>query len=264
MSYLYETHLHSMESSLCAKTSAADYPAYYKAAGFDGIFLTDHFYRGNHRFDLDLPWEDFVRNFCHSYEVAKAAGDAIGMPVFFGFEERFDLDEYLIYGIDRDFLLAHPELATLPRAEYLALVRAAGGMVIQAHPMREYKYSTEIHLPVDSVDGYEGWNGGTKLPQNLRANALAWHLDKPMTAGGDRHCLGDKYPFYGIETETPITCVADYIEIVKSRAFTIHGTTPTTEGVDAPTLPVRVYDLFGKAYSPTRAMQRLPAVFFKK
>ena len=68
--FKYETHLHTIESSRCGSTSAAEYPAYYKSLGYSGIFITDHFFNGNCRISNDLPWEDRVNMFCRSYELA--------------------------------------------------------------------------------------------------------------------------------------------------------------------------------------------------
>ncbi len=265
MSYLYETHLHARESSLCATASAADYPAFYKSLGYDGIFITDHFYRGNTCISTDGTWEEFVHAFCRSYETAKAAGDAIGFPVFFGFEERFELDEYLIYGIDKAWLLAHPELRTLSRAEYLALVRAAGGLVVHAHALREYSYAESIPLPVESVDAYEGWNGGTPIAENLRTRALALHLGKPVMCGSDRHTLkpSDRRLF-GIVTETPINSVEDFMNIVREKAYQPHDLPPHEDVVTPPTKPLHVFDVLGNEMTPTATMRNLPPVFFQK
>ena len=188
MKYRYETHLHTKESSLCGRVSGADHPAFYKAHGYDGIMITDHFYRGNTAIPQDLPWTEWVERFCMGFEAAKQAGDALGMPVFFGFEERFDaLDEYLIFGLTKEWLCAHPELRTLPREAYLALVRQAGALVIHAHPLREYPATREIVLPLDAVDAIEGWNGGNSPEQNARAIAVAAQNGLPITAGSDFH-----------------------------------------------------------------------------
>ena len=108
--YRYETHLHTVESSACGATPGREYPAIFRDRGYDGIFITDHFFHGNTRPSRDLPWPDYVDAYMKGYEEAKKAGDAIGFKVFFGIEENFDGDEYLLYGVGREFLLAHPEI----------------------------------------------------------------------------------------------------------------------------------------------------------
>ena len=45
--YIYETHLHTSEGSACGRSKAADIVHAYKAAGYTGIIITDHFFYGN-------------------------------------------------------------------------------------------------------------------------------------------------------------------------------------------------------------------------
>lgn len=40
----YETHLHTAEGSACASASGAEQARRYKALGYDGIIVTDHFF----------------------------------------------------------------------------------------------------------------------------------------------------------------------------------------------------------------------------
>ncbi|MBO4406908.1 MAG: hypothetical protein J5849_04340, partial [Clostridia bacterium] len=72
--YRYETHLHTVESSACGVTPGREYPAIFKARGYDGIFITDHFFHGNTRPARDLPWPDYVDGYMRGYEEAKKAG----------------------------------------------------------------------------------------------------------------------------------------------------------------------------------------------
>lgn len=41
--YIYETHLHTSEGSACGRSRAIDIVDAYKAAGYTGIIITDHF-----------------------------------------------------------------------------------------------------------------------------------------------------------------------------------------------------------------------------
>lgn len=41
--FRYETHLHTAEGSGCASASGAEQARRYKALGYDGIIVTDHF-----------------------------------------------------------------------------------------------------------------------------------------------------------------------------------------------------------------------------
>ena len=195
MAYLYETHLHSMEGSACGRVSGRDYVKFYQDEGYDGIFITDHFYNGNCRPDRELPWEEWVHQYCRGYEVAKEEGDRLGMKVFFGLEERFDNhgqgydDEWLIYGLDKAYLLAHPDMRTWSRADYLKNVHEAGGCCVQAHPFRNRDYIGAFRLTL-GVDAVEGYNANNKPEADVTAQLYAKKNHLVMVAGGDVHFCG--------------------------------------------------------------------------
>ena len=211
--YRYETHLHTVESSACGRTPGSEYPALFKERGYDGIFITDHFYHGNTRPSRMLPWEDYVEEYMKGFEEAKRAGDKIGFKVFFGMEENFEGDEYLIYGVDKNFLLSHPEVPDWTRTDMLKTVHAAGGAVIQAHPFRDRDYIHKIHLLSEGVDGIEGINTANTANDNIVALCYALKFDLLIQAGSDTHDkdrIGDDNG--GILTDTPLMSSLDYAE----------------------------------------------------
>lgn len=185
--YRYEMHLHTGESSKCGVTPGKDYIAAYQSRGYDGIFITDHFYHGNTRPERSLPWNEYVEAYCRGYEEAKAEGDKRHFKVFFGIEENFDGDEYLIYGVDKEWLLAHPEARGWTREEMYALVHAHGGCVIQAHPFRDRSYITQIHLGLDVCDGIEAVNTANRPSEDCLALAYAKKFGLLTIAGSDTH-----------------------------------------------------------------------------
>ncbi|MBQ7063604.1 MAG: hypothetical protein IJM90_01750 [Firmicutes bacterium] len=185
--FAYETHLHTFESSKCGATPGSEYPAVFQKLGYDGIFITDHFYHGNTRPDRTLPWPEYVSAYMRGYEEAKRAGDAIGFKVFFGIEENFEGDEYLIYGVGKDFLLAYPDIPGWTREQMTERVHAAGGAVIQAHPFRNRSYITGIHLFPEGVEGIEGINTANTPEDNFAALCYAAKFRLPIIAGSDTH-----------------------------------------------------------------------------
>lgn len=217
--YKYETHLHTREASACAATSGAQYPAYYQSLGYSGIFITDHFFNGNCRVPEYDDWERRVREFCLGYETAKAAGDAIGFPVFFGWEANFDGDEYLIYGLSKEWLLSHPDLLQWNRTRQYDEVRAAGGLVVQAHPFRERSYLTAVYLNPETCDAMEAYNACNENYQNQNAELYCKKQGIFMTAGSDLHKIGSLDPsgLYGMEFEKPLSSSADYVKAVLSK-----------------------------------------------
>ena len=72
MSFRYETHMHTAETSACASARGAEQARRYKDEGYDGIIITDHFFNGNcHQFIKDCKsWEQKGELFMSGYEAA--------------------------------------------------------------------------------------------------------------------------------------------------------------------------------------------------
>jgi len=218
VAYLYETHLHTTGASKCAVSGGADYIAGYKDKGYSGIIVTDHFYNGNCSLNKYLPWEDWVNSFCRGYEEAREEGGRQGLDVFFGWEETFDgCDDYLVYGLDKEWLLKNPQARTWTRGEQYETVRAAGGCVIQAHPFRQRYYIPKVVLSPGCVDGIEAANGGHEDASNdALAFRYAQKLGKPVTAGTDIHDASDIYygETFGVYSEKKLNNISDYVNLI--------------------------------------------------
>ena len=218
MGYRYETHLHTHFGSLCGVASGKDYIQPYLDAGYTGIFVTDHFFAGNCAVDQTLPWKEQVEWYCRGYEDAKEEGDKRGLQVFFGWEQNFSGDEYLIYGLDQAWLLEHPEVKRFTRAQQLQAVHAAGGCVVQAHPFRDRSYLRAICLSPDCMDAVEVCNAANRTPNNVHAYHYAKHLGLPMLGGSDIHSLKMFDHISGIELPTPLTDEKDLARRVREHA----------------------------------------------
>ncbi len=194
--YLYETHLHTAEASRCALTGAVQMVRLYKDAGYAGVVITDHFINGNTAFSRDLPWKQWVEGLCTGFETAKEEGDKIGLQVFFGWEAGYHGTEFLVFGLDKQWLLEHPEIAKCSVEEQYELVHAGGGIVIHAHPYRQTSEIREARLFPAYVDAVEAINATHNsalshahvCPEwNTLATAYAKQYDLPMTSGSDQH-----------------------------------------------------------------------------
>lgn len=218
MAYLYETHLHTIGVSKCAVSGGADYIAGYIEKGYSGIIVTDHFYNGNCALNKYLPWEDWVNNFCRGYEETKEEGDRQGLDVFFGWEETFDgCDDYLIYGLDKEWLLKNPQVRTWTRGEQYETVKAAGGCVIQAHPFRQRYYIPRIILSTGCVDGIEAVNGGHEdVSNDALAFRYAQNIGKTVTAGSDIHDASDIYygEIFGVYSDKKLNSIGDFVDMI--------------------------------------------------
>lgn len=223
--YVYETHLHTCNGSACGKDTGSNMARAAKAAGYTGIFVTDHFIGGNTRPDTKLPWAEWVEQFCSGYEDAKAEGDKIGLQVFFGWEARFDGPEFLVYGLGPNWLLHHPEIKEIKTVkEHYKLIHEAGGMVIYAHPFRDYACTPLSDEYAKYVDGVEGINAthSSKLSKghtgplfDVKAMEYARRHQLPVTAGSDAHSTASLYG--GIAMKRKLKNTRDFIQAVVNK-----------------------------------------------
>jgi len=228
MEYKYETHLHTKESSMCAKSSAADQVRAYQKRGYTGIIVTDHiksfyFKIGVIRGLKPLTsWNEKVKFFIKGYEKAKNEGDKIGLDVFLGWEFYYRGADFLTYGLDIDFLLKNKDLDEMPVEAYSKLVRDNGGYIAQAHPYRKPKMG-DMERPVEPhlLDGAEVFNASKANDLNEKADEFALRHNLPIQAGTDSHkaySFGDKDHFYsGIIMNKRAENIFDIISAIKSK-----------------------------------------------
>lgn len=213
--FKYETHIHTKEASACGVATGRKQALQYKKAGYDGIIITDHFFGGNTRIPPTLPWEERINRFCLGYEHAKETGDQIGLKVFFGYEQTYEGTDFLIYGVDKEWMLKHREIEFITIEEQYKLISSAGGMVIQAHPFRERHYIPKIRLFPNDVDGVEVKNYGNTKDENKKALEYAKKYNLPMTCGSDGH--HEHVEGGGIGCYHPLETIDDYINLIKNR-----------------------------------------------
>jgi hypothetical protein len=223
VSYLYETHLHTSRSSACGVSGGPEYIRYYKDRGYAGIIVTDHFYNGNTAIARNLPWREWVNRFCRGYEEAWEEGDRQGLDVFFGWEETFDsCDDYLVYGLDKAWLLEHPECRNWTRKEQFLGARAAGGCVVQAHPFRQHSYISRVILSSGCVDAVEAANGGNHEPSyDALAMRYAQGLGLPVTAGSDIHGIRQlrEGEIFGVYLDEKIRETGGFAAAIRNRTI---------------------------------------------
>lgn len=222
--YVYETHLHTNEASACAANNGKEMARACYEAGYTGIVVTNHFFYGNTNVDRTLSWKMWVEAFCKGYESAKKEGDKLGLQVFFGWESCYQGTEFLIYGLSKEWLLAHPEIKDATIEEQYELVHRDGGMVIHAHPFRKEDYIPEIRLFPEWVDGAECVNAthACKLSKShndpefdVQARAYGEEYHLPMTAGSDVHRTELLYG--GMAFSRKLDGIKDYIKAVMER-----------------------------------------------
>lgn len=186
--YKYDLHVHTSQTSPCASMSGAQQARAYKALGFTGIVITDHYYDGFFEQNASSTWAECMDKYFAGYFDAKAEGDRIGLDVFQSAEVTLACvrKDYLVYGVEPQFFYDNEKLFDLTESELISRVHDAGGLVFAAHPFR---YES-LH-PYGAIDGAEVINGNP-LSRNQLAMQFAKDKGLLMCSGSDAHNSGDE------------------------------------------------------------------------
>lgn len=218
--YRYETHLHTAPVSKCAKASVRENLESYKALGFAGVFITNHFIDGNMSMDRPHSYEEHIEFYFSDFEEAKRLAPEIGIDVFCGIESSYKGTDFLIYGLDKEWFLQHPEIQEMKKTEQLQLYLDSGALVIQAHPYREANYINHIRLFPRHVQGVEVYNGCRTDFENEMARHYADAYGLLHFAGTDNHRAGAHKKYGGMECATPVKDEQDFVARVLSSEIT--------------------------------------------
>ncbi|MBQ8161795.1 MAG: hypothetical protein IJ083_13770 [Clostridia bacterium] len=190
----------------------------------------------------DLPWSEWAKRFHAGFEDVWNEGQKVGLDVFFGWEQCYADDEYLVYGLDLNWLIQHPEIATCTRQRQLELIHEGGGCVIQAHPFRFRAYNRYVRLGLRFCDGIEAANKGNVARWDVYARHMGLMYRKVMTAGSDNHDstrIGPNEDVFGVALEKKLSCGQDYARVIlkeKERLETDQSLSPehTAVGLHVP------------------------------
>ena len=211
--YKYETHLHTSPVSRCAIASVEESLKYYKELGYDGVFITNHFPDVD---DSDRTYEEKINYYFSDYEKGLELSETIGIKVFGGVETTYGGTDFLVYGLNKEWFLAHPEIMNMKQSDKLTLMRESGALIIQAHPFREAWYIDHIRLFPRHVDGVEIMNANRPDEENDLAKIYCEHYGLIKFAGSDNHSASMQKKLFGVCFEEPICSVEDFIEKAKN------------------------------------------------
>lgn len=202
--YKYEMHLHTKEFGWCASVYAKDIVDVYYNAGYDGICVTNHYFKeGMNLIKGDL-WEDKIDEWLDGYNKAKAhARQYEGFNVILGAELKLEEgnEDFLLYGVTKDILVQNPEVFNLTLKEFYKFAKSNGILIFQAHPFRKWLNLRDVNY----LDGIEVYNGNPRHDSmNSKAYEVANRNNLIMIAGSDYHEIGDEataamkfsYPIY--------------------------------------------------------------------
>ncbi len=225
--YRYETHLHTFPVSACARAGVRETLLCYLEMGYDGVFITNHFLDGNINIKCTASYEEKLDFYFSDYETALRDGKELGIKVFLGIEMSYQGTDFLVYGLDRAWYSAHPEIMEMKTTEKLAYLAENGAFIVHAHPFREAWYIDHIRLFPRSVHAIEAINANRTDFENNMAHAYAASYGLPEVAGTDNHAGRHQGVFAGIMTEVPIESEQDYIQMIRAGAFRLfHESSP--------------------------------------
>ena len=203
---IFDTHVHTKEVSTCGQVSGARMAEIYKAAGYDGIVITDHLTPDYFRHDSKtMTWEQFAENHMSGYHAAKKKGDEIGLKVLYGCELRFEgsVNDYLVYGMPNSFIAEHPEI-----------------------------YDMKIIDP-SWIHGMEVFNGKPEedpMRRNAFANLWADTYGLQKLSGSDCH-MPEQVARAGICLFNDVETIEDFVREIKDRNY-IMLESPTARKTD--------------------------------
>ena len=216
--------MHTLPVSRCARYNVRENLEFYKSLGYDGIFITNHFLDGNINIDKSLPYEEKVKFYFSDYHEALALGDEIGIKIFLGVEISYRGTDFLIYGLDEEWYLSHPEIMDMKKSEELPYLASHGALVVQAHPYRQDRHIDHIRLFPHCIEGVETINACRTELENRMADIFADSYGFVKTAGSDNHIASRLNHLAGMESETPLVNEADFIKRVRNsemKLFTL-------------------------------------------
>ena len=210
-----DTHNHTSEISGCSILSAKEMVLAYQAAGYDGIVITDHYYK---EFFEGLPqntWEEQIKHYLTGYYNALKTGEEAGLTVLLGLELRLvgSCNEYLIYGVDEEFLIQNPMLYNCSIEEIRKLADENDLIILQAHPFRVGM----VAMGNEYVDGVEVYNGN---PNHNSHNDIAYLYAKTnhmiMSSGSDCHFI-EGVGNGGIVLQNAVSSGRELVHIIKNE-----------------------------------------------
>ena len=218
--FLTETHMHTSEISHCGHIRADEMVRLYKEAGYNTVCVTDHFMYNFFIRLGDIPWEEKTAIFLSGYYKAKKTGDDLGVNVILApeFHLKDSPNDFVVYGITKAFLDAHPELPDMTIEEFYPLAKANGLFIIQAHPYRD-----DVCYPTpDYVDGVEVYNSNPRhLDYSEKTAELAKKHALYVTAGSDAHQMCD-IGLAGLISDEEIKTGEQLVELIKSGKARIY------------------------------------------
>lgn len=214
-----DLHVHTSEVSMCGRVSARDAVKMYKEAGYDAIVITNHFNSDGIYCFAKQGRDDYLEVYMEGFELARRAGEEMGLTVLLGYELRFDenWNDYLVYGMPYEVARDYKKIFAMGAHKFSALAKEHGFLFYQAHPFRN---SMTVTRP-DCLFGIEVYNGNPRHDsRNDIAKAWADKFSLHKIGGSDFHQVED-IAIGGIETDRRVKTIDDLIQVLKADDYTL-------------------------------------------
>ena len=218
--YKTELHAHTCPASKCAHTEPEEMIEQYIENGYSAVVITNHM--SPTLFDVILPDITDYREAAEIFleDIRRARVYAAGrITVLTGMELRVrkNMNDYLIYGIDDEFILNMGNVMDMTIKELSPFFHENGALIFQAHPFRDTMTVTSPKL----LDGIEAGNFCTTHDsRNDIAAVWAKKFGMLTVYGSDYHSKAYMRGA-GILTEQPITCNAELLNVLKTKSFKV-------------------------------------------
>ena len=221
MSYKTEMHCHSATVSACADITPAQIVEKYLENGYTTVVVADHLspFTFGKNYTGGEDWQKKIDYYMEGVRALREAAKG-KLHILQGCELRIEAcdSDYLVYGITEEFMRQNPDLLQIPKVrELCARLHEAGFLVFQAHPFRN---GMTITNP-EHLDGIEVYNAHARHnSRNDLAEMWAARYDLLPISGSDVHHDHD-IPGGGILTDEPITDMAQLMQILRERRYTL-------------------------------------------
>lgn len=209
-----ELHAHTKPASGCSEIYPEELVENYARLGYSGVVISNHFYSGM-RYYGDK--EKCLNAYLADFDKAVQMGNELGIHVILGCEIRFaeNINDYLLFGIDREFLKEAYAYLDKDLAVFAKDFRREGRVLLQAHPFR----SGMALADPNSIDGIETFN--VHPGHNSRIAVAARYAREHnfiVSAGTDYHHHGHE-GLAGILTKTELKTSQDIAQVLRSRDY---------------------------------------------
>ena len=141
--------------------------------------------------------------------------------MFLGTETSYGGSDFLVYGLDKEWFLAHPEILDMKNSERLNFFIENGALVVHAHPFREAFYIDHIRLFPRNVQAVEVINASRSDFENKLAMQYAENYELIKFAGSDNHVASKRPKLAGVCFETPVSDEKEFVLRVLEGNFEI-------------------------------------------